>query len=127
MARINRAATLILALTAAGGAHAQSGKIRICRYPRLTELMDRHSVPIPAGTVFINSFDPRTGSDIKPVFELRTTADVVLPPKPGCVTAPAEFKEPAPGFALTTHYGPLPSQLNVAGLSIVGRVAADFK
>lgn len=119
------AAAALSSLPSAAAAQAH-GKIRICREAGLTELMDRHSVPIPAGTAFVNASD-RNGNDLKPHFEAHTTAPVVLPPKPGCVTAPAVLDDNPEHFALTKRYPPMPSQLNVAGLSVLGRVAEDFR
>lgn len=109
------------------GEPAPAGKIRLCREPHVVELMDRRSVRIPKGTGFSNGND-RDGAELKPYFAAHTTHDQILPPKPGCVTLDAVLDDNPEGFRLTTHYpAPLPTDLNVAGLSVLGRVVADFK
>jgi hypothetical protein len=104
------------------------GAIKLCRYPPgVVELMDRKSVPVPTGTGFVSGHDEASGDSLKPSFSVVTIEDAVLPPKPGCVTIRAKLIGPA-GFSLTRQYPTyLPTDLNVAGLSVVGRVEADFR
>lgn len=121
------ALALCIWLAAFPAAGQAVGKIRICRVPGLTELMDRQTVPIPKGTIYTSGDDQKTGDQLQPYFTVHTTEDAILPPKPGCVVVGAQLNDAPAGFALTTKYPTfLPSQLGVAGLSDIARVAADF-
>lgn len=124
---------LLLSAVIAGAARpalAQApptGSIRVCRLPHIVGSADAKAVPIPKGTGFTSGDNPKTGEQLKPFFVAHTLANAVLPPKPGCVTVPAALDVNPEHFALTPKYGPLPSQLNVAGLSVMGRVSTPFK
>lgn len=124
-----RAAALIAAAWAlAGGATAApTGKILICRTPHVVALRDRDAVTIPKGAGFTNGYRDDSGDELKPFFNIHTTQDVVLPPKPKCVVAPAVLDVNPEGFALTTKYPNLPSQLNIPGLDVKTRVIEDFR
>ena len=115
-----------LAVTAGPASARADGVIRICRYPpRAIGVSDRKHIPIPADSTFVSADDPKTGDQLKPFFIVRTTRDVVLPPKPGCVTAPVEFEQNPEHYTVTTRYPqPLQAQFNVVGTSLGGRVVS---
>lgn len=120
------ALAVTVAAIAAPAAASPSGLIRICRAPGVVGSADRRAIPIPQGSAFTNADDPKTGDELKPHFTLHTAAPVVLPPKPGCVTAPAVLDDAPDGFRLTTRYPSMPSQLSVPGLDVRAKVVRDF-
>jgi hypothetical protein len=123
-AAISEAVDTALKASSAPGA---IGRLKICRYPGLTELMDRKSVTIPAGTGY-GSGDTKSGEQLKPYFLVKTLEAATLPPKPGCVTVPAQMAENPEHFHLTPSYPTfLPSQLGVAGLEDIARIVSEFK
>lgn len=118
----------VLSLAASDAAAAgPMGAIKICRQRNVVELTSDRPFTIPAGTAFVNG-NTKDGSQLKPAFLARTLDDAVLPPRNGCVTARAELTWNPGGMTLDTSYpADLPSQLNVPGLSIFGRVSAPFR
>lgn len=109
-----------IALVSSGIAHAESGKIKICRHPGLTEMLDRQSIPIPAGSSF-------TTSGPTSEFVVTTTQDVTVGQKPGCAVAPAEITENQGHLRVTKKSGRLVAQFAITGASIEAVVVEDFK
>lgn len=110
-----------LSLLAAESVAAEvSGKIRICRHPGLTEMLDKQSIPIPAGSSF-------TTSGPTSEFVVTTTDAVKLGPKPGCAVASAEITENQGHLRVTKKSGRLEAQFVIAGAELEAVVVEDFK
>jgi hypothetical protein len=98
---------------------AETGKIRICRHPGLTEIGDKKTIPLPTGSQFTTSGPTNE-------FVVSTTADATLGPKPACVTVPAELKDNFQSQKVTRRAGRLVAQF-AAGSTLEATVIQDFK
>jgi hypothetical protein len=117
-----RSPFLLIAIPIA--AHADAGKIRICRDPGLTELMDDKSVSIPAGSHFEHSALSHPGGKMQHV--IVTSGRVTIGPKPACTIVSAKEEENFAHKPITTKTGQLCPQFSIAGLSVFAVAIEDF-
>jgi hypothetical protein len=117
-------ASLFLFMTLPIGASAASGRIRICRDPGLTELMDNKSVSIPAGSHFENSALPHPDGKMQHV--IVTSGRVTIGPKPACAIVSAKEEENFAHKPITTKTGQFRPQFSIAGLSVFAVAIEDF-
>jgi hypothetical protein len=117
--------SLLLAAIIPVAAHADSGKIRICRRPGIIGMMDSKSVVIPAGSHFEHQAVP--GPDTPIEFIIVTTASTTIGPKPACVTVAAKIETNFAHKPLTTKTGQFHAQFMIAGLEILALPVEDFK
>jgi hypothetical protein len=69
-----------LAVAFSSGAHADTGKIRICRYPGITSRGNHKNVTIAADSLFTESSDKN--GDGGGGYEVKITADATMGPAP---------------------------------------------
>ncbi len=119
------AAALLLAIGASSGAYADAGKIRICRYPGLTELLDQKSVLIPAGSHFENSALPVPDGKMRHV--VVTAAAVTIGPKPDCAVVLAKETENFVHKPITTRTGQFHEQFTIPGITLIAAPIEDFQ
>ena len=73
------------------------GKVRICHYPGLTELMDKHSIPLKKGDKFVSFSDDASTT----YYWVTLLEDATVPPKPKCVIVSTEATDILPGYKIT--------------------------
>lgn len=112
----------VLFLTMPAGAMADSGKLKICRTPRFTEMMDGKTVAIPAGT-YTGACD-KNGDNCRDIV-ITAGAAKLGPSKSACVTVKAELTQ-GDGKPIKAGEALLP-QWNLTGFSPTIKAATTFK
>lgn len=79
-------------------AAAQTGKVKVCRYPGLVELGDKETIPLVDGSHF-TAMPDKNGSSASHI-RLRIDGVAKLPPRPGCVVARASIDKNPDGESL---------------------------
>lgn len=114
--------SLLLMLGACAAAHADTGSIKICRWPGIVQLHDHDTVTIPAGSGFVTAEDGGAHS-----LRVVITQTAHLPPAPGCATVHARVASNLTGRPVDAKQRPLTAAFNLEGMEFQARVLALFK
>ena len=110
----------ILLVCACATAYAQSGKIKICRHPGITAMLDRQKITVPAKSSFTTMGE--NGN-----FVVATSDDTTLGVKPGCAIVSADITENQGHKSATRKSGRLGAQFVTVGADLEAFVVEDFK
>lgn len=110
----------ILLACACATASAESGKIKICRHPGITAMLDRQKITVPAKSSFTTMSED---SDVV----VTTSADTTLGAKPGCAIVSADITENRGHKSATRKSGRLGAQFITIGADLEAFVVEDFK
>lgn len=112
----------MLLLVIPAGAMAESGKLKICRTPRFTEMMDGKTVAIPAGT-YTGACD-KNGGNCRDIV-IAAGAAKLGPSKSACVTINAELTQ-SDGKPIKAGEAIVP-QWSITGFSPTIKAASTFR
>jgi hypothetical protein len=111
-------------LLIAHAAHADAGKIKICRDPGIIGAADHKSTVIPAGSHFEHQTSIPDG---RVQYIIVTTAPTTIGPKPECAVVTAKIETSFTKLPLTPKTGQFRAQFAIAGLDIFAVAVEDFK